>query len=396
MPLKFRLTFCRDFDEWLKNITNEDKLSIWELYSQTFTNKRVRYRIISEEQLLAEIETVPIHMALEVKITENYEAHPKFAIDFFDKLNKKVNPGIGWGSGNSYPEVKGFREFVDWKNYEWIEIFHLGYFPEVFEELKKPLLPIKYLEGDMNMGVLLPNCLVTISKKNGAEFISNVKANIQSDRSNSGSYTLTIDIPDVLPEIGDIVQVSNIKLLSGDWEIWNDPIVHDGGPRFERVSHMTIEVMKPERLSAKTKGMTDGNMGHTFNVHGGNVKVGDTNITGHFQNVNFNIDSKLEKVTQSIGSLPNVKQESKEEVTNLLDKLREELKEVPSEKASETEKVIKRIEALVEEAGESEPDKEEIKTRSNSLKKAAENLASVTPTVFNLACEVATVISKWF
>ena len=67
---------------------------------------------------------------------------------------------------------------------------------------------------------------------------------------------------------------------------------------------------------------------------------------------------------------------------------------VPAECVDDATKVAKRVEALVDEVKENKPDEEEIKTRGESLKKAAENLAGIVPIVLNIVTQIVSYIPK--
>ena len=117
-------------------------------------------------------------------------------------------------------------------------------------------------------------------------------------------------------------------------------------------------------------------------------------MSGNFQGSMINIKSRLTNVTQSIGTLPDATQEAKQEFTQLLSQLRAALETVPAECVDDATKVAKRVEALVDEVKENKPDEEEIKTRGESLKKAAENLAGIVPIVLNIVTQIVSYIPK--
>jgi hypothetical protein len=115
-----------------------------------------------------------------------------------------------------------------------------------------------------------------------------------------------------------------------------------------------------------------------------------SNVSGSI----INVDSMLEHVTQNISTLPKADQATKEELTQLVAQLTDLLKQAPPEKADEVGKIADRVDTLVNEAGKDKPDQEKVEFSLESLKKAAENIAGVLPTVLPIAMQIAENIRK--
>lgn len=86
--------------------------------------------------------------------------------------------------------------------------------------------------------------------------------------------------------------------------------------------------------------------------------------------------------------------EEKEDLTILFKKLEVEIARLPSEKSEEAKTLMKRLKLIVSSLDEPQPDKEAIHFGLDSLKKAAENVASVVPTILPIALEIAKKIQN--
>jgi ElaB/YqjD/DUF883 family membrane-anchored ribosome-binding protein len=128
----------------------------------------------------------------------------------------------------------------------------------------------------------------------------------------------------------------------------------------------------------------------TFNISG-KIEAGMVNVGGQ-QTFNapilLNIRTQMDKVTQTIGELPGVDREARDELIRLVGQLKALLEKASDGKAEEAETVVKRVEALVKEAGEPDKDKEAIQITGESLKRAAENLAGAMPAVLTIATQI--------
>lgn len=122
--------------------------------------------------------------------------------------------------------------------------------------------------------------------------------------------------------------------------------------------------------------------------------TGDGNVIGDNNQVISNINSKLSNVIQTIGASPNGTDDAKEEIQGLIRQLAEELKKVPSDRKEDAELIADLTEDLVDDVSKPEPKKRIIEIKGENLKKAAESLASVTPTVLHIATQIVMWIGK--
>jgi hypothetical protein len=121
---------------------------------------------------------------------------------------------------------------------------------------------------------------------------------------------------------------------------------------------------------------------------GDNINI--SNVSGSI----LNVKSTLENVTQTIGALPG-DEAAKNELKQLIADLQAELTKVPAAQATDAEQVAKRAEAAVAEVAKPKPDKDDVAYSLSRLKKAAENLGQVLPTVVTIAGKIAALIMSF-
>lgn len=122
---------------------------------------------------------------------------------------------------------------------------------------------------------------------------------------------------------------------------------------------------------------------------------GDTfNMSGNFQGAIINIKSILSSVHQAVETLPATQKSTKEELQNLIEQLEKALEEVPWDKSQEAEAVAETAKQLVCAAQKDKPNPKMIQISAESLKKAAENIASVLPIVLPIAKQITDIILK--
>ncbi len=122
---------------------------------------------------------------------------------------------------------------------------------------------------------------------------------------------------------------------------------------------------------------------------------GDTfTMSGDFRGAFLNIKSRLENVTQTIDALPRTDPSIKAELEKLVKELNDALQQVPADKAEDAEAVAQSAQLLVEKATEEEPNKTMIQITGEGLKKAAQNLADVMPTVLTIATQIVAAVSR--
>jgi hypothetical protein len=118
------------------------------------------------------------------------------------------------------------------------------------------------------------------------------------------------------------------------------------------------------------------------------------NMSGDFRGAILNIKSTLRNVTQTVNTLPGADESAKAELARLIEQLNEALQKVPSEKAEDAEAVADSAKALVEAANKAKPNKATLQITADGLKKAAENIAVVTPAVVGIATQIVAAVFK--
>jgi hypothetical protein len=130
-------------------------------------------------------------------------------------------------------------------------------------------------------------------------------------------------------------------------------------------------------------------------IQGDAQMSGDTfNMSGNFSGAILNIKSTLGNVIQTTNNLPNASDEERQELQKLILDLQAELSQAPPEMAKEAEAVAQTAKALVDTANAEQPNSTLIQISGEGLKKAAENLAAVMPTVLTIATQIVTAVSR--
>ena len=134
--------------------------------------------------------------------------------------------------------------------------------------------------------------------------------------------------------------------------------------------------------------------GAQANVQQGEVHQGDI-YSGDFRGAILNVRSPLSNVTQSIGALPNASDQEKADLKKLVAELELALAEATQkapDQAEDAEAVAAMTEQLVDQAAAEKPNKALLSITGDGLKKAAENIAAVTPTVLKIATQIVTAV----
>ena len=123
---------------------------------------------------------------------------------------------------------------------------------------------------------------------------------------------------------------------------------------------------------------------------------GDTFVlSGNFAGAFVNINSILDRTTQSIGAIPHADASFKEALEELVEELKVVLQQAPPEQGEEAEAVAEFAQELVEAAKEEKPNKFKLRISADGLKKAAENLATIVPPVLAIASQIADTIIRF-
>lgn len=115
----------------------------------------------------------------------------------------------------------------------------------------------------------------------------------------------------------------------------------------------------------------------------------ETNISG-LSNSIVNTGTVSGSITNSV-NLTGLSATDKEkaELTTLLQQLETEIKKLPANRQEEASLLMKRLSLISEELQGQKPDKEAVQFGLESLKKAAENIVAIAPTIMPLSVEIA-------
>lgn len=117
------------------------------------------------------------------------------------------------------------------------------------------------------------------------------------------------------------------------------------------------------------------------NVEGQNVVVGGTqSVHGDLRII--------------VGALEAASDDVRVSLREQIDKLVELLEAVPAEQTDQVQRIKVAAEDVVDEAAKERPDKKRLKFRGDMLKKTAEGLAAIAPTVLTIASQIVTIIAK--
>ncbi len=174
------------------------------------------------------------------------------------------------------------------------------------------------------------------------------------------------------------------KLFSGDFRLGlSQAALATAGPQ--------PVVILTENRTIHTTTYAEGNI----DERKGTFVSGDQfTMSGNFSGAILNIKSILSNVSQSIGAAPGGDAASKAHLQALIEQLSAELQKVPAEHAADAEQLAKRTESVVAEATKATPDKEDAEYSLSRLKKAAENIAAVLPTVLPIATQIVDVVRR--
>ena len=128
-------------------------------------------------------------------------------------------------------------------------------------------------------------------------------------------------------------------------------------------------------------------------VAGDEIKGSKYVLSGDFRGAMLNIESRLDNVTQTIGALPTVRPDQKEQLVQLVAELKRVLNQIAPQQAPEAETLVRRIDALAEEAAAANPDREAVGELGDIVKRAAARLASTVPTVMTLVASIIELVA---
>jgi hypothetical protein len=118
------------------------------------------------------------------------------------------------------------------------------------------------------------------------------------------------------------------------------------------------------------------------------------NLSGDFRGAIINIKSTLTNVQQSVGTMASEDPEARRELEKLIGQLSEALQKVPENNKEDAQAVADLTQSLVESAKVEKPNKTMLQITGEGLKKAAQNLAEVLPTVLPIATQIVAAVLK--
>lgn len=107
-----------------------------------------------------------------------------------------------------------------------------------------------------------------------------------------------------------------------------------------------------------------------------------------------NLQSTLENVSQVIHNAPQLDNNFKAELTSLIEQLTAALSEVPDEYAEDAEAIAVEARRLAEDVSRPKPNRRSIQISADGLKRAAQNLAAITPPVVTIVQSIVELVQK--
>jgi len=118
------------------------------------------------------------------------------------------------------------------------------------------------------------------------------------------------------------------------------------------------------------------------------------NMSGDFRGAVINIKSNLTRVSQSINAIPNSDLDVKAELGRLVDELAQLLQSVPSENIDDAEAVAWATESLLKTLNVDKPNKTVTTITAEGLKKAAQNLSEIVPSILPIVEQIISVVIR--
>lgn len=118
------------------------------------------------------------------------------------------------------------------------------------------------------------------------------------------------------------------------------------------------------------------------------------NLSGDFRGSIINLKSTLRDVQQTAGMIPGASDDERKQLQDLIARLMTELEKVPPEKSEEVETVALTASTLVEQVKGEKKNKTLVKITGEGLKEAANNLASILPSLLPIVTQMVTVVTR--
>lgn len=118
------------------------------------------------------------------------------------------------------------------------------------------------------------------------------------------------------------------------------------------------------------------------------------NLSGDFRGAILNIQSELTHTEQTVNNIATEDVGVRTELSQLIDQLKALLEKVPEPRLQEAEAVALTAKDLVDQATSARPNQTLLQIKGEGLKRAAETLADILPTVLSIATRIVTDVMK--
>lgn len=197
------------------------------------------------------------------------------------------------------------------------------------------------------------------------------------------------DIEEISSQLANLVacinDVSSLELISRIWSNLSPETVD------RKLSYLIASNNPKEKENALRILMFMGKNPMTI-VEGNHIAGDSISLSGDFRGANIPIKSKLEDVTITITNSSIFDAPTKDALITLIQQLNELLRKAPKELEEDAKAVADTAEILVKTATDEKPNKSTIKITADSLKKAAENIAKVLPSVIPIVKQIISLL----
>ncbi len=129
------------------------------------------------------------------------------------------------------------------------------------------------------------------------------------------------------------------------------------------------------------------------NVAGDEIRGSKYVMSGDFRGAILNIESKLDHVTQTVGTMTTGAPDQRAELARLVGELKAALTNVPPAAAADAATLAKRVADLTEEAAIDPPDTDTVRDLGGMVRRAAGKVAHAVPGVMTLTAAIIELVA---
>lgn len=124
------------------------------------------------------------------------------------------------------------------------------------------------------------------------------------------------------------------------------------------------------------------------------IKLGNHFEIGNIIDSNVNIASTLERANQTVESRKSIDESNKNQLINLVEQLKLELQRLSVSRKEDAEAIAEYARALIEAGSKEHTNKAMVQITADGLRKAAENIASISSPIFTIVTTIIKIINQ--